>query len=74
MAGEQRSTASLALNPFGQVPLLIDDVDGTAERIPDAQAILVDLARRYAGDAWLPLELFPLARVMLWLSTAAGST
>lgn len=72
MQGEQRSPAYLALNPFGQVPLLIDDVDGSEERIPDAQAILVYLARRYGGDAWLPLEPLPLARVMRWLSTTAG--
>jgi glutathione S-transferase len=72
MQGEHRSEAYRALNPFGQVPLLIDDADGTAEHIPDAQAILVYLARRYGGDSWLPVEPLPLARVVRWLSTTAG--
>ena len=56
------------MNPFGQVPLLVDgDI-----QLADSQAILVYLARQYGGDQWLPLEALPLARVVLWLSTAAG--
>jgi glutathione S-transferase len=33
---------------------------------------LVDLARQYGGDQWLPLEALPLAQVVRWLSTTAG--
>lgn len=58
----------LALNPFGQVPVLVDgDVV-----LADAQAILVYLARHYGGEQWLPLEALPLAQVVRWLSTTAG--
>ncbi len=68
MKGEHRSPEYLALNPFGQVPLLVDgDV-----QLADAQAILVYLARRYDGDRWLPTDALSLARVVRWLSTTAG--
>jgi glutathione S-transferase len=40
--------------------------------LPDAQAILIYLARQYGGETWLPLEAESLSRVMRWLSTAAG--
>ena len=68
MKGEQKSPQYLALNPFGQVPLLVDG----DTKIADAQAILVYLARQYGGDRWLPLEALPLAQVVRWLSTTAG--
>ncbi len=68
MAGEHKQPEFLALNPFGQVPLL---VDGDLV-LPDAQAILTYIARRYGNESWLPLEAEPLARVVRWLSTTAG--
>jgi glutathione S-transferase len=68
MKGEHKSPDFLALNPFGQVPLLIDG----ETKLADAQAILVYLARQYSGDQWLPLEALPLAQVVRWLSTTAG--
>jgi glutathione S-transferase len=68
MKGAHKAPDFLALNPFGQVPLLVDG-DVT---IADAQAILVYLARQYGGDTWLPTEALPLAQVVRWLSTAAG--
>ncbi|MGD1928979.1 MAG: glutathione S-transferase family protein [Leptolyngbyaceae cyanobacterium] len=68
MKGAHKSPEYLALNPFGQVPLLIDG----EMRLADAQAILVYLARQYGGDEWLPTEALPLAQVVRWLSTAAG--
>ena len=68
MKGEQKSPQYLALNPFGQVPLLVDG----DTKLADAQAILVYLARQYGGDRWLPLEALPLAQVVRWLSTTAG--
>jgi glutathione S-transferase len=68
LKGEQKSPEFLALNPFGQLPVLVDNEITLA----DAQAILVYLARRYGGDQWLPLEAEPLSRVVRWLSTAAS--
>ena len=68
MKGEQKSPQYLALNPFGQVPLLVDG----DTKLADAQAILVYLVRQYGGDLWLPLEALPLAQVVRWLSTTAG--
>lgn len=68
MKAEQKSPAYLALNPFGQVPLLIDG----EVKLADAQAILVYLARQYGGETWLPTEALPLAQVVRWLSTTAG--
>jgi glutathione S-transferase len=66
--GEHQSPGYLAMNPFGQVPLLVDG----EIHLADAQAILVYLARQYGGDQWLPLDALPLAQVIRWLSTAAG--
>ncbi len=68
MAGAHKSPEYLAMNPFGQVPLL---VDGTIQ-LPDAQAILVYLARQYGGESWLPIAPLAMAQVIRWLSTAAG--
>lgn len=68
MKGAHKQPDFLALNPFGQVPVLVDgDIV-----LPDAQAILTYLARRYGNETWLPLEAEPLARVMRWLSTTAS--
>lgn len=67
MNGEQKTPAFRALNPLGQVPVLEDD--GVLVR--DSQAILVYLARRYGGDAWLPEDAAGLAEVMQWLSFSA---
>ncbi len=68
MVGAHKQPDFLALNPFGQVPVLIDG----ATVITDAQAILVYLARQYGGETWLPLDADGLSRVVRWLSTAAG--
>ncbi len=68
MQGEHKQPPYLALNPFGQVPTL---VDGEAV-YQDAQAILVYLARQYGGETWLPTDAASLSRVVRWLSTAAG--
>lgn len=68
MQGEHKSAEYLSLNPFGQVPLLVDG----DTKLADAQAILVYLARQYGGDRWLPLDALSLAQVVRWLSTTAG--
>ena len=66
--GELESARIRALNPFGEVPVLVDgDV-----RLRDSQAILVYLARRYGDAHWLPVEAGDLARVQQWLSFAAN--
>jgi glutathione S-transferase len=66
--GEHKSPEYLAMNPFGQLPLLVDG----ETKLADAQAILVYLARQYGGEQWLPLEAVPLSQVIRWLSTTAG--
>ena len=59
----------LALNPFGQVPVLDDG--GTI--VFDSNAILVYLATTYDADRrWLPLDTKQQAAVQAWLSVAAG--
>lgn len=68
LKGEHKSPEYLALNPFGQVPMLVDG----DTKLADAQAILVYLARQYGGEQWLPLDTLPLAQVVRWLSTTAG--
>jgi glutathione S-transferase len=68
MKGEHKQPAYLALNPFGQVPLL-EDGDTT---LSDAQAILFYLAARAGDGQWLPTDPLEQARVVRWLSTAAG--
>ncbi|GAB4139321.1 MAG: glutathione S-transferase [Cyanobacteria bacterium J069] len=68
LQGAHKQPDFLALNPFGQVPVL---VEGDLV-LADAQAILVYLARQYGGEAWLPLEPEPMSRVVRWLSTTAG--
>jgi glutathione S-transferase len=68
MAGEHKQPAFLALNPFGQVPVLEDG--GTT--LSDAQAMLFYLAARQGDDQWLPADPLGQARVVRWLSTAAG--
>ena len=65
MSGENRTESFLALNPRGQVPVL---VDGEAT-VWDSQAILAYLARRY-GEAWLPADPVAMAEVMQWLAVS----
>jgi len=68
MKEEHKQPPYLAINPFGQVPAL---VDGDLA-LQDAQAILVYLARQYGGETWLPADPVALSRVVRWLSTTAG--
>lgn len=69
MAGAHKTPEFLALNPFGQVPVLVDD-DGTV--IADSLAILVYLARKTGRTDWFPDDAEGTARVQRWLSVAAG--
>ncbi|WP_447577444.1 glutathione S-transferase family protein [Achromobacter kerstersii] len=65
---EQKRPEFLALNAFGQVPVIDDN--GTV--VADSNAILVYLAKRYGGAAWLPEDAVGAAAVQRWLSVAAG--
>ncbi|CAB3901388.1 Disulfide-bond oxidoreductase YfcG [Achromobacter aegrifaciens] len=66
--GEQKRPPFLALNAFGQVPVIDDD--GVV--VADSTAILVYLAKRYGGQAWLPEDPAGAAAVQRWLSAASG--
>lgn len=67
LAGEHKKEPFLKLNPFGQVPVL---VDGDTV-VSDSNAILVYLARKYAAK-WLPTNLQEEAQVQQFFSLAAG--
>ena len=69
-AGAHKRSDFLAMNLFGQVPV-IQDGEVT---LADSNAILVYLARRYAADVeqWLPSDPLAAAHVQRWLSVAAG--
>jgi len=65
----QKAPAFLALNPFGEVPVIRDG----EVTIADSNAILVYLALRYdPSRRWLPTDPLALAAVQRWLSVAAG--
>lgn len=66
--GEQRRPPFLALNPFGQVPVI---EDGTVV-VADANAILTYLAQSYAGDRFRLDTPALLAEQQRWFSVAAG--
>ncbi len=68
LGGEHKRPPLIELNPWGELPIL---VDGEVV-LRDSQAILVYLARRYAGEAWLPGNPAAMAEVVQWLSTAAN--
>lgn len=68
MAGAHKQPAFLALNPFGQVPVLDDD--GVV--IADSVAILVYLAKKAGRSDWLPEDPAGAAAVQRWLSVASG--
>jgi glutathione S-transferase len=67
-AGAHRTPDFLALNPFGQVPVLDDE--GTI--VCDSNAILVYVARKLGRTDWLPEDAKGAAAVQRWLSVAAG--
>jgi glutathione S-transferase len=67
-AGEHKSPGFLALNPFGQIPVLEDGERALA----DSNAILTYLARRYGGGRWTPATAELEAEQQRWFSVAAG--
>lgn len=68
LSGAHKKPEFLALNPFGQVPVLDDN--GTI--VPDSNAILVYLAKTSGRTEWLPDDAEGSAAVQRWLSVAAG--
>ena len=66
--GAHKQPDYLQLNPFGQVPVL---VDGDTV-VPDSNAILVYLAKKSGKTEWLPESPDQAAAVQRWLSVAAG--
>ncbi|QIH05306.1 MULTISPECIES: glutathione S-transferase [unclassified Pseudomonas] len=66
--GAHKQPEFLALNAFGQVPV----IDDQGVVIADSNAILVYLAQRYGNGRWLPTDPVGAAQVQRWLSVAAG--
>lgn len=67
-ANAHKQPAFLAMNAFGQVPV-IQDGEVT---LADSNAILVYLANTYDAGQWLPRDPVAAANVQRWLSVAAG--
>jgi len=66
--GAHKAPEFLALNRFGQVPVLEDD--GTV--IADSASILIYIAKKRGLIEWLPSDPVGAAAVQRWLSVAAG--
>ena len=67
-AKAHKQPAFLAMNAFGEVPVIQDGEITLA----DSNAILVYLASRYDAGQWLPHDPVAAATVQRWLSVAAG--
>ncbi|GAB2881204.1 glutathione S-transferase [Paraburkholderia jirisanensis] len=65
---EQKSAAFLALNRFGQVPVLQDG----ETVVSDSISIMVYVAKSLGRTDWLPETALAAARVQRWLAVAAG--
>lgn len=66
--GEHKQADFLALNPFGQVPVLVDG----DTIISDSTAILIYGAKKFGRTDWLPTSAEGAASVQRWLSVASG--
>jgi len=66
--GAHKSPEYLAMDRFGQVPVLDDN--GTI--VGDSNAILVYAAKKFGRTDWLPEDALGAAKVQRWLSVAAG--
>ena len=66
LAGAHKKPPHSEMNPFCEIPVLVDG-DLT---LRDSQAILVYLARKHGGEAWLPSEAGAMAQVVEWLMVA----
>lgn len=68
LKGAHKQPDFLALNAFGQVPV----IDDNGIVLADSNAILVYLANSYGDGRWLPTDAVGAATVQRWLSVAAG--
>ena len=68
MKGAHKTPEFLALNRFGQVPV----IDDNGIVLADSNAILVYLAGKYGNGQWLPSDPLAQAKVQRWLSVASG--
>jgi len=66
--GAHKQPDFLALNAFGQIPV----IDDQGVVLADSNAILVYLAQKYGDGRWLPADPVGAAKVQRWLSIAAG--
>ncbi|MGX5217468.1 glutathione S-transferase [Pseudomonas segetis] len=66
--GAHKKAEFLAINPFGQVPVIDDK--GTV--ISDSNSILVYLAQKYGSGNWKIEDPLTAAHIQRWLSVAAG--
>lgn len=67
--GAHKHPTFLAINPFGQVPV----IDDNGQVLSDSNAILVYLAKKYdTSGHWLPTDPLGVAQIQRWLSVAAG--
>lgn len=66
--GGRSGDAFLKLNPFGQVPVLVDE----DLVLRDSLAILRYLARRYGPAGWWPKDPKTQAEIDAWFGTAAS--
>lgn len=66
--GAHKSPEYLAIDKFGQVPVLDDD--GTI--VGDSNAIMIYAAKKFGRTDWLPEDPIGAAKVQRWLSVAAG--
>ena len=68
MAGEHKRPPLSELNPWGELPILVD-----GDRVlRDSQAVLVYLASAYGGPTWWPADPYQQAEIVQWLSTAGN--
>jgi glutathione S-transferase len=66
LSGAHKKSPLIEKNPFGEIPIFEDG----GMTLRDSQAILVYLARKFGGDAWLPTDAASMAKVVEWLMVA----
>jgi glutathione S-transferase len=66
LGGAHKKSPLIDKNPFGEIPVFEDG----SVTLRDSQAILVYLARKYGGEAWLPTDATGMAEVVSWLMVA----
>ena len=67
-AGEHKTSEFLALNRFGQLPVLVDG----ETVIADSNAILIYVSKKLGRTDWYPNTPTKAAAVQRWLSVSAG--